>query len=81
MSVFDVFKQVITSWQVIVVTIVILLYIHIVSHFAKSYHRPRTKKLKINMFKKKPKQAVSKGIPEEVLSGSDSNEDLGIEEA
>jgi len=82
-SVFDVFKQVITSWQVLAVTVVIVIYFHIVSHVAKSYHRPRTsRKIKIDIFKKKKaKTEVPIINTEEPLPESDSNDDLGLEEA
>jgi len=82
-STIDVIKQVLTSWQVIAVTIAILLYIHLVSYVARRYHRPRSsKKIEINLFKKKKASpAVVPNNPEETVSGSNSNDELGLEEA
>jgi len=84
MSLFEIVKQVIFSWQVIVAVVVIVLYISIVSYVARSYHRPRTfKKININVFKKKPSNATALPAegPEEAHSSGDSNDDLGLEEA
>jgi len=82
-SVTDILKYVFSSWQVIVVTLAILLYIHLVNHVAKRYHRPRSIKFdKIKIFKKKAKQpaAMGDGI-EEAITSSDTNDELGLEEA
>jgi hypothetical protein len=73
-------KEVIFSWQVIAVTIAIVLYLKIVFYTARSYHRPRVKLSEKIKFKKK------KSEPEPVLaddgeSESDSNNDLGLEES
>ncbi|MCL2758925.1 MAG: hypothetical protein FWD22_01790 [Treponema sp.] len=84
MSVFEIIKQVLLSWQVIVAVIVVVAYIHIVSYVAKSYHRPRSfKKIDLSRFKrtKKEKPAADTGGPEETFSGGDSNDELGLEEA
>ena len=81
---FEILKQVFSSWQVYVVTGAIVLYTFLVSHVAKSYHRPRTsKKINMNLFKKKKAQPVVSSAegPEEIVSGSDSNDELGLEEA
>ncbi|MCL2722504.1 MAG: hypothetical protein FWD47_14330 [Treponema sp.] len=81
LSVFDVIKQVLTSWQVIVITIVIFLYIQIVNYVSRRYHRPRSmKKIKINIFKKKDKSSELSST-DDMLPGSSSNDDLGLEEA
>ena len=81
LSVFDVIKQVLSSWQVIVITIAVFLYIQIINHVSRRYHRPRPmKKIKIGLFKKKDKKAVSIEA-EDSLPGSSSNDDLGLEEA
>ena len=76
-NLFDIIKQVFTSWQVLVITIVVLLYIHIVSHVSKKHvKRPRVKKEKI--IKKKEAEPLL-GADED--SGSSSNDELGLEEA
>ena len=69
-------KEVITSWQVIAVTIAIILYLQIVFYAAKSYHRPRVKKIRLKRSKPEPAAAG----PEETEAGVDSNEELGLEE-
>ena len=58
------------------------MYIFLVSYAARSYRRPRVKRIKMNMFKKKKSQsAAASGGPEEAVSSSNSNEELGLEEA
>jgi uncharacterized membrane protein len=69
--------QVIKSWQVIAVTVAIVLYMSLVSYVARMYHRPHASRLRP---KKKQKAAPAAG-PEEAISGSDSNDELGLEEA
>jgi hypothetical protein len=69
--------QVITSWQVISVTVAIVFYMSVVSYVARLYHRPRA------ALKSKPKKqkAVPPKGPEEVASGANVNEELGLEES
>jgi hypothetical protein len=70
--------QVIKSWQVIAVTVAIILYISLVSYVARAYHRPRA----VSKIRPKKKQAAAAAGPEEVAgSGSNVNEELGLEEA
>ena len=74
-EVFDLLLQVIKSWQVIAVTIAIVLYMSLVSYVARSYHRPRASR-------SKPRKKKAEAGPEEVTStGTDTNEELGLEEA
>ena len=80
LTIFEILKQIFTSWQVIAVTIALILYTSIVSHVAKSYHSPRSTK-KIKIFKKKDKPAAIEEGPETAASGTDSNDELGLEEA
>ena len=68
-------KHVISSWQVIVVTIALVLYLQIVFYTARSYHRPRIKKVKMKKVKLEPVAG-----PEETEAGGDSNDELGLEE-
>jgi anionic cell wall polymer biosynthesis LytR-Cps2A-Psr (LCP) family protein len=79
MTIVELVKQVVLSWQVIAVTLVIVLYFFIVSYTARRYHRPKSSK-KINLFKKKKSKdaAIS---PNETDSDSSSNDELGLEEA
>jgi hypothetical protein len=78
-SIFEMLKNVISSWQVIVVTVALVLYIYIVNYVARSYHRPRM--IKKISFKRKPKPAADAVITDESNDSSNSNEDLGLEEA
>ena len=73
--------QVIISWQVIAVTIVLVLYMFLVNYVARIYHRPRSvsqsKPRRLGIAKLK---ALKKSIPE-VADSTDTNEALGLEEA
>ena len=64
--------QVISSWQVLMVTVVIVLYFFLVSYVARAYHRPR----KLSLPKKK-KKAEKEKSEEPVL---DETDELGLEE-
>ena len=73
---FELLTQIIKSWQVIAVTVALVIYINIVSAVARSYRRPRVKKEKV----KKPKaEPVVEANPDGIES--DSNDELGLEEA
>jgi len=79
-DVFDLLRHVITSWEVIVVVIALLLYLKIVFYVSRAYHRPGGMKIKkIEIRKKKPK--TERTSPEQTFSGEDSNDELGLEEA
>ena len=69
----DLLIQVITSWQVIAVTIALIFYIYIVSYAARKYRTPHAKKVKV-----KRKRATS--VRAKSLEETSSNDDLGIEE-
>jgi hypothetical protein len=73
--------EVIQSWQVIAVSIAVILYISLVSYVARTYHRPRTSKSRPR--KKQKAAAVAASGPEEVVApaGADTNAELGLEEA
>jgi hypothetical protein len=83
MNVFQIVKQVIASWQVIVVTLAIVVYFFLVSRAARRYNRPKSsKKPKGNLFKKKKaKNADASVSPNAADSDSGSTDELGIEEA
>lgn len=74
---FELLKEILKSWHVIAVSIALVIYLYIVSYVARSYHRPRVKRVKI---KKRPEKAMEAG-PEETEVGGDSNDELGLEEA
>ena len=74
--------QVITSWQVIAVTVALVIYIYIVSHVARgSHYRWNNVVQKVKV--KKKKAAPPAAGPEEVVSSPDANvnDELGLEEA
>jgi hypothetical protein len=56
----DLVIQLIKTWQVIAVTVAIVLYVFLINYVARSYHRPRSvskskpKKVKTPKEKKKP---------------------------
>jgi len=76
----EIVKEVVTSWQVIAVTLAILVYINIVSYVSKRYHTPRAAKVKkVKTPKQKAKPAAQENLDD--LPASDSNDELGLEEA
>ena len=66
--------QVITSWQVLVVTVVLVIYIFLVNAVARIYHRRPPRQEPIQKAKPAPAEAPA---PEAVSTDSD---DLGLEE-
>ena len=76
-SIRELFLYVITSWQVIVVTIAIVVYIFLVNYVARTYHRPQS------ISKSRPKK-VKAPKPEKVSSKKEENvdpdNDLGLDE-
>ena len=81
-EVFALLREVITSWQVIAITVALVFYLNIVFYFAKAYRRPRMKlSSKIN-FKFKRKSKAEAGLPSTDSLPLDSNtsDELGLEE-
>ena len=78
---FGLLKQILVSWQVIAVTVGLVIYIYIVSYVSKTYHRPRVKKEKVKKPKKAEPVIQQEGFQEEESGGSSSNDELGLEEA
>ena len=72
-------KQVISSWEVIAVTLGFILYVFIVNRVARSNKGRRTVK-KLSFPKKKAKPAAAAGGIDELPSSSNSNDELGLEE-
>jgi len=58
--------QVIKSWQVIVVTIVLVLFMYMVNYVGRSYHRPLISKSKPKKKKAEKKPEVKKPTEDEV---------------
>ena len=70
--------KVISSWQVIMVTIVIILYISLVNYTTRTYRKHRAASiLKPKAKKKKPDTHVS-NTPEDIADDT-TNEELGLE--
>jgi len=84
MSIVELLKHVVTSWQVLAVTIGIVIYLFIVNAAAKgSSGRPRAPKMsKPKLFKKKENTPAAAAAPAEVTDSDENHvDDLGIEEA
>lgn len=71
--------QVISSWQVIAVTVALVLYFHLVFFVSSGYRKPRSLFAGKNDKKRKK---IPQG-PEEVVSapGTSVNDELGLDEA
>jgi hypothetical protein len=70
-------SQVIKSWQVIAVSVVIVLYMSLVNHVARTYHRPRSvSKSKPQKAKTKPEKKPKKEKPAE-----NTNDELGLKKS
>jgi len=53
----ELLPQIITSWQVIVISIALVLYMWLVNYVARTYHRPRF------ISKSKPKRKKAEAAP------------------
>jgi hypothetical protein len=75
----NVLLQVLTSWQVIAATVVLVLYVFLITYVAKLYHRPR---IRIGSRKPKKQKAapVAASAESEGSSEEDVNDELGLEE-
>jgi cell division protein YceG involved in septum cleavage len=73
--------QVLKSWEVLFVTVGLVIYIFIVNYVSRSYRRPRVKREK--KIKVKKSEPVAETIEEDEDGGSidNSNDELGLEEA
>ena len=78
-SVFEIVKQVFSSWQVILAVIVIVLYLNVIFYIARRRKGP-IKILKLSFKRKKTKQDKTNDVIVETGSGKNSNEELGLEE-
>ena len=76
---FELLTEILKSWQVIVITVVLIIYMYIVSYVSRTHRRPMA--VKKEKMSKKQKQAELASGPEETESAADSNEELGLEEA
>ncbi|MCL1814420.1 MAG: hypothetical protein FWG27_01160 [Treponema sp.] len=69
--------KVITSWQIIVVTITLIIYFSLVSYVARTHH-PSRSGFSINS--KPRKEKAPKAAPVEVPSGGEDDDELELEE-
>jgi phosphotransferase system glucose/maltose/N-acetylglucosamine-specific IIC component len=69
---------VITSWQVIFATIVVIIYLFLVFYVAKAHHKTRTPSVSGEKGKKNKKQVAEAVAPPSEVGGD--GDDLGIEE-
>ena len=73
-GIFTILIGVVSSWQVIAITIALLMYLNIVFYVSKAYHRPREKKVRV---KKKKAEEIPAAATED---GASTNDELGLEE-
>ncbi|MDR1047346.1 MAG: hypothetical protein LBL64_06185 [Treponema sp.] len=73
----DMLLQVITSWQVLAVTVVVILYFFLVSYVGRNYRRPRHASAKLIPKASYTGEAAAAEDEEEQTS---EDEDLGLEE-
>lgn len=78
-GIFNLIKLVVTSWQVIFITVAIVLYLNIVFYVSRYYRTPKISSItgKLNFKRKKSEEVPAASGPEEVAS---SNDELGLEE-
>jgi hypothetical protein len=76
----DLLIQVVSSWQVLVATGVLVLYISLVSYVARTHRPPRGPSLSAPKKAKKDKQAESGPAHEEAGDASGDDDELGLEE-
>jgi hypothetical protein len=67
-------KQVITSWQVITVSVALVLYMFLVSYVSRTYKRPRSH---LSLGKTKKGDLAPAGEPD---IETDDSDDLGLSE-
>jgi hypothetical protein len=76
-SFFDLALQVVRSWQVIAVTVALVLYVFLINYVANIYHRRRVRPPKPH---KGDVMAESEAEAVEDDSSSSDNDELGLEE-
>lgn len=79
---FSLLIEVVTSWQVIGITIALFLFLKIVFNVAKAYRRPKTKKAgKLKLSFKKAKSNAGSADAGEIIHEEGGTDELGLEEA
>ncbi|MDR1419737.1 MAG: hypothetical protein LBI86_05145 [Treponema sp.] len=72
-----IFAEVLSSWQVIVAAVIVLLYILLVNHVARLSHHPS---FSMRPLKSRKKKAKTTEAAPEADSGENENDELGLEE-
>jgi len=71
--------QVIKSWEVLFVTVGLVLYIFIVNYVSRSHYRPKVAKVK-KVKVKKAEPVIEASEDDDEDSHDSSNDELGLEE-
>jgi hypothetical protein len=75
-GIFALLKEVIFSWHVIVITIALVIYMNIVFYVAKSYRRPRIKRVRVKKTRtSKPKEEIT-----DFTDDDNPNDELGLDD-
>jgi uncharacterized protein YlxW (UPF0749 family) len=78
-TLFELIREVVKSWQVLAVTVVLVFYLFLVNKAARVYKYRRSKPAKTFKHKKKAKTKTA-AILEETDNIVSSNDELGLEE-
>ena len=70
--------QVVKSWQVIAITVALVLYMFLVNYVARTYHRPSY--VSKSRPQKSKKKAVSAAKPAKKSEKESTNDELGLSE-
>jgi hypothetical protein len=70
------FTKVVSSWQVILTTVVLVLFISLVNYVARAHHRSHSD----FSFNSKPKKAKAEKKSAAEAPGEGGDDDLGLEE-
>jgi len=73
---FEILSEILKSWQVLAATVALIIFFHIVSYVARSYHPKRAKK---KISKKSKKEIQTAGPPKDEPAVSESD-DVIVEE-
>jgi hypothetical protein len=72
----DIFIKVVSSWQLILTTVVLVLYCMLLNYVTRTHHRPRAD----FSFSSKPKKAKAEKTAASEVPKDSGDDDLGLEE-
>jgi E3 ubiquitin-protein ligase DOA10 len=75
-EIIDIFTKVVSSWQVILTTVVLVLYCMLINYVSRSHHRSRAD----FSFNAKPKKAKAEKTAASEVPKDSGDDDLGLEE-